>query len=598
MHPKRNVRRLLLGSLMLVAGMSLVSVSAGQPPIPTAPTAGAVQVDPKTGALLVPLGGLVTFDPKFDKGDILTDIIVAREDILAVRLDPANPGKLLMTGRQVGLTQLVLVVKDKPRMVYDVLVQPDLNLLRGLIKRTVPTAAVDVSPGVGNVIIMSGYVTSPQDADVLERLAISAVGQAQNVINAVQVGGGQQVQIDVVVASVDRNMLRQRGFDFAVRGQSFQFASLVSGLLGDTFVDGAAPIQQAPAQMLFAGGVPRQFFAVLQALRTEGIAKFIAEPRVVTQTGRPAFFRAGGQQAVISGTSGITGPGVQLVPFGTELEVVPVVYGNGMIWLEINPRISSVSQALGINIGATRSPGFTEQQVRAAVMLESGQTFAIGGLIQNSIQATSNKIPFLGDLPFVGTGFSSISHEIRESELVILVTPRIVTPLNCDQLPGRLPGRESRNPDDYELFLENILEAPRGQRKVWNGRCYNAAWKSSPTANTFPCAGNVHQGNGVTGGAGCANGNCGAGNLGIIGPGGVGMANPPMTRVAPVGHLPPVPAPMPAPTAGTPITLPPVPQPVGAPVQGAPVVDAKEPAPINLPTGLPPVVVIPEVPQK
>ncbi|MFO0825759.1 MAG: hypothetical protein U0792_22005 [Gemmataceae bacterium] len=518
-----------------------------------------------------------------------------------------------MTGRAAGLTQLILVVKDKPRLVYDVLVQPDLNLLRGLIKRTVPTAAVDVSPGIGNVIIMSGYVTSPQDADILERLAISAVGNQQNVINAVQVGGGQQVQIDVVVASVDRNLLRERGFDFAVRGQSFQFTSFVSGLLGDTLSPGGVPTPNG-GDMLFSGGVPRQFFSVLQALRTEGIAKFIAEPRVVTQTGRAAFFRAGGQQAVISGTSGITGPGVQLVPFGTELEVVPVVYGNGMIWLEINPRISAVSQALGINIGTTISPGFTEQQVRAAVMLESGQTFAIGGLIQNSVQATSQKVPFIGDLPFVGTGFSRVRHEVRESELVILVTPRLVSPLNCEQVPGRLPGRESRSPDDYELFLENILEAPRGQRKVWNGRCYNAAWKSSPTANLFPCAGNVHQG----GGAGCANGSCGAANLGIIGPGGVGMANPNVTptsnNVAPVGHLPPVPTPMPAPMTspvavpGTaPMTLPPVPQPapVSAPVvPGAPVGGAQgdrgnaEPAPINLPTGLPPVVVIPEVPRK
>lgn len=588
MHPKLNSRRLLLGSVVLVAGMSY-AVSYGQQPIAPAvpPVAGVVQMD-KSGALLVPLGGLVTFDPKLDpKKDILTDIIVAREDILAVRLDPANPGKLLMTGRIAGLTQLILVVKDKPRMVYDVLVQPDLNLLRGLIKRTVPTAAVEVQPGVGNVIIMSGYASSPQDADILERLAISAVGNAQNVINAVQVGGGQQVQIDVVVASVDRTMLRQRGFDFAVRGTSFSFSSIVSGLFsGGLNTD----ILQTGGNMLFRGGVPAQFLGALQALRNEGIAKFIAEPRVVTQTGRPAFFRAGGQQAIISGTSGITGPGVQLVPFGTELEVLPIVYGNGMIWLEINPRISAVSQALGIRIGSTVSPGFTEQQVRAAVMLESGQTFAIGGLIQNSVQASSSKVPVLGDLPFVGPAFSTLSHETRESELVILVTPRIVAPMNCDQVPGRLPGRETRSPDDYELFLENILEAPRGQRKVWNNRCYNAAWKSSPTACQYPCAGNLN-------GPNCANGNCAGGNLGIIGPNGVGMANPGMYQIgaaAPVSTLPPVPMtlpPVPQPQSANPVSLPAVP---GAPV-GERV--GAEPAPISLPIGPPPAVVIPEVPK-
>ena len=93
-----------------------------------------------------------------------------------------------------------------PPLKYDVVVQPDLALLRNLIKRTVPTAKVDVPPGVGNVIILSGYVTSPQDADIITRLANASVGgSASNVINAVQVGGVQQVQIDVVIASVDRN---------------------------------------------------------------------------------------------------------------------------------------------------------------------------------------------------------------------------------------------------------------------------------------------------------------------------------------------------------------------------------------------------------
>jgi pilus assembly protein CpaC len=97
----------------------------------------------------------------------------------------------------------------------------------------------------------------------------------------------------------------------------------------------------------------------------------------------------------------------------------------------------------------------------------------------------------LGDLPFVGVGFSRVDYTTRESELVILVTPRLVHPMDGCQTPKRLPGQETRTPDDYELFLENILEAPRGQRKVWNGRCYNAAYKCDPTVAKYPCAGNV-----------------------------------------------------------------------------------------------------------
>ena len=164
-------------------------------------------------------------------------------------------------------------------------------------------------------------------------------------------------------------------------------------------------------------------------------------------------------------------PACMLEPFGTELEVLPIVYGNGQIWLEINPRITrGRTRALGSQSAARSAPASTSRPVRTAVMLESGQTFAIGGLIQNSVQAVVDQ----------GAGprrpavrrdrrSAASSTSRRESELVILVTPRLVDPMDCDQVPKRLAGRETRTPDDYELFLENILEAPRA-----SGRCGTA----------------------------------------------------------------------------------------------------------------------------
>ncbi|MCS7023048.1 MAG: pilus assembly protein N-terminal domain-containing protein, partial [Gemmataceae bacterium] len=521
MHP--NVYLKLLGGVMLALGLGMMAVQAQQPPVPQpapsnqppapTPKPPTAQVDPKTGALIVPLGGVVSFKPDTGK-DAFSDVVVSREDVVQVRVSATDPRELLLTGRTTGQSQLTLVFKDRPPLVFDVVVQPDLTLLRNLIRRTVPTANVEVTAGLGNSIILSGYVTSPQDAEIIMQLAANAAGQLPgqaagqagqpNIINAMQIGGGQQVQIDVVVASVDRNLLRQRGFDFAVSGSTVQVSSLVSGLIGvqqqqqlniPGLVRGVSPTAN-----LQLGITPATFIAGLQALRNEGVAKFIAEPRIVTQSGRPAFFRAGGQQAVVSPQAGLVGPGAQLQPFGTELEVLPIVYGNGMIWLEIQPRISAVNFGLGIIINGQATPGFTEQSVRTAVMLESGQTYAIGGLIQNSVEATNSKVPVLGDLPFIGVGFSRLRHEVREQELIILVTPRLVGPLNCDQVPKRVPGRETREPDDYELFLENILEAPRGQRKVWSGRCYNAAYKCDPTAAIFPCVGDVCTGQGNGGG--------------------------------------------------------------------------------------------------
>jgi pilus assembly protein CpaC len=571
MHPNRTARRLLPWAAVLTLGLCALTPGGAQPPDAKDPkepkdplelkNAPQVLID-KSGTLIVPLGGLVAFEPPGVVGN-LTDALVGREDILGVRPDSANPKRLYLYGRTSGLTSLTVTQKDRPPLKFDVLVQPDLALLRNLIKRTVPTANVDVQPGYGTTIVLSGYVTSPQDADIVARLANSSVGgTANNVINAIQVGGVQQVQIDVVIASVDRTQLRQRGFDFILPGSGGQtaFASLVSGLFTST-APNATPTFNGTANLQLAI-TPNKFFAALQALRTEGVAKFLAEPRVVTQTGRTAFFRSGGQQAILSGTSGITGPGVQLVPFGTELEVVPIVYGNGMIWLDINPRVTAVSQGLGITVNGAASPGFTEQSLRSTVLLESGQTFAIGGLIQKTVQASANKVPVLGDLPFVGVGFSSVSYQTVESELVILVTPRLVHPLDPCQAPKRLPGMETRTPDDYELFLENILEAPRGQRKVWNGKCYNAAYKCDPTVGKYPCAGNVCTG---------PNGTC-LPAPGLIGgpgpnPGPPGGPHPPAVPsvpvTAPAAPGAPAAGAAPAPAADAPAQLPPI---AGVPV--------------------------------
>jgi pilus assembly protein CpaC len=119
--------------------------------------------------------------------------------------------------------------------------------------------------------------------------------------------------------------------------------------------------------------------------------------------------------------------------------------------------------------------------------MEDGQTFVIGGLIQHTVNGTTHKIPCLGDLPFVGTLFSSKSYDEEESELVVMVTPHLVDPMSCDQLPKVLPGQETRSPDNFELFLEGILEAPHGARCVFPNGHYEPAYKNGPSASVFPC---------------------------------------------------------------------------------------------------------------
>jgi pilus assembly protein CpaC len=451
-----------------------------------------IKVDKTTGALIVPLGGFGSFDPGTNK--IVTDVkITGAADVVEVQ-QSTDPKKVTLVGRLGGATRVVLTFADNSKIEYSVLVQPDYELLRTVIRRAVPTATVDVIPGVGNVIILSGSVSQPGDADTIVRIASSAVGgNAQNVINALQVGGSQHVTIDVTIAQVDRTELRERGFAFGIGGATVNGSSVLGGLATNVVGAAGAAAQFTPganANVLF-GIVPAQVTGALRALKTEGLAKFLSETKLTTQTGRPGFIRAGGQQAILSPAAGINGPGVILAPVGTELEVLPIVYGNGKIYLELNPRVSSVNNGRGIGTAFGFTPGFNEQQTRSSVMLESGQTFAIGGLLETQVQASAEKVPYLGDLPLLGAAFSNVRHEERETELLILVTPRLVEPLDSNQVPRRVPGKETRSVDDYELFLESLLEAPRGPRPVWLGRTYNAAYKQAQGGYPGASTGNV-----------------------------------------------------------------------------------------------------------
>ena len=152
-----------------------------------------------------------------------------------------------------------------------------------------------------------------------------------------------------------------------------------------------------------------------------------------------------------------------------------------MSWIRDRPR--------GTTIQGTNVPGRVTQRVHTTVEMETGQTFVIGGLIQRNVRATLTKVPIVGDAPFLGTLFSRKEFFESEEELVILVTPYLVDPLACNQVPKLLPGQETRSPDDFELFLEGIIEAPRGQRFACQGFRYVPAHKEGPTAGMFPCGG-------------------------------------------------------------------------------------------------------------
>jgi len=424
--------------------------------------------------------------------------------------------------------------------------------LRDLIKKIAPTATVEVHPLLTAKesinergekvkeetfsVLLTGNVTSAEDAraigEAAERLfPPSDLGTQtapsgyqtisilrNNVVNQIRIGGVHQVQLEVVVAVVNRSEARNMSFSWNVTGNNWFLSSLTGGAGGlSSVLTPFGPMQTTTSltptgAQNFAFGVLNNNSSVLgflQLLRTEGLTKILAEPRVTTLSGRPATILSGGETPIILPTGVGAPPSVTYKDFGTKVNFLPIVLGNGKIHLEVRSELSQIDQATGVTLPGTAAPGFKVRSAAVTVQIEDGQTLAIGGLIQNTVAAASTRVPVLGDLPFFGTLFSSKTYLEVEEEMIILVTPRLVDPVDCTKIPRYLPGRDTRVADDFEFFLEGIMEAPRGQRNViFHPHLYKPAYHGASNAGQIPCG----DGSGyIRGGAGCASGNCAPG---------------------------------------------------------------------------------------
>lgn len=554
----------LLAAIAL--GAAGITVPAAAQEKPMAPMA----TFDKTGAVIVSIGGQSRFQMKSKKP--IKEAFNENDRTVQVLADANDPSTLILIGRAAGTSKLELKDAAGGSETYLVVVQRDMELLRSLIRKTVPTASVEVTPigDNGNSVILAGYAAREDDRDTVRALA-EALG-LRVAVNHVTVGGGgnvPHVQLDLTLAKVDRSRARSRGANFIFNGGTISGGSLLGGLSSTQAGGGgggaggaggsvglipsaATAIAGSGANLIF-GVVPSNFQALLGVLKVEGLAKLVAAPTIVARSGEQGTISVGGEVPTISASSGITGPGVTGRQVGTQLTCTPIVYGNGKIYLDINIEITTVNQTLALVTTFGTAPGFDVQRMRTSILVEPGQTVALGGLIQTNQQGSINKIPLLGDIPYLGTMFSYATQTEQETEMVVVVTPRLIDAADSSQMPRPLPGSETRKPDDFEFFLETMLEAPRGQRAIWAGHHYQPAWKSSNTAGTYPCVG----GNcatpvvGTAPAGNCATGNCPAPAVGVNTPD-VPVSLPEKFNATPVKN----PAPLPIPK--TPTSLPPV----------------------------------------
>jgi pilus assembly protein CpaC len=499
---------------------------------------------------------------------------------------------MIFGGDKAGQTRLVLTDNDGNKETFIIVVELDVEFLKRVLAQAAPTANIQIIQGTNNTLILTGTVGQATDINVIMQTAVGVAGDPTKVVNGMRVGGVQQVQLDVVIARVARSKARTMGFSFN-ESSTNQFLTSSTGGNGSVTDIFKAPLSNVVGSVTAAPNVAfgilngsGSFLGFLNALRSESLVKIMAQPKVCTLSGRPCEFISGGEQAVPTLASGGAGggavSGVDFRPFGTTVRFLPLVLGGGKIYLEVEPQFTfpDPSNLFSAPIPGTSSVVFgrTTQRVQTSVVMEDGQTFCIGGMSFHQVNGSTTKIPVLGEMPFLGTLFSQVTYSDSEEELIILVTPHLVDAMACNQLPKFLPGEETRSPDDFELFLERILEAPRGHREVFDGCCkYVPAYKNSPTCDMFPCpncngprgacdfdmragpacrecqlfgGGNGGCANGGCANGGCANGGCanggcangGCGNGCVNGHGGFcppALPAPPLPWDCPM-HLPPL----------------------------------------------------------
>jgi pilus assembly protein CpaC len=288
-----------------------------------------------------------------------------------------------------------------------------------------------------------------------------------NVINNLRVPGEQQVMLRVMVAEVNRAAARSIGVNFSlinnqgtlVFGQ--HTGNLIAGLTQPGAGNAAGQVN-LPVN-LDNGQIP----IAIQALRTLNYAKSLAEPTLTARNGATAFFLAGGQFPVpvvtglgAFGQFGGGLQGVQFVPFGVQLFFTPVITDRDRIRLTVTATVSTRDNAAATTIAGALVPGLNTRTFSTTVELREGQTMAVAGLIQTNSGAQAERVPFFGDLPFVGRLASFQRTSAGEQELVILVTPELVHPLEPHELP-RLPGADVFEPGDLEFYLLGRLESRR-----------------------------------------------------------------------------------------------------------------------------------------
>lgn len=410
-------------------------------------------------------------------GKKIPKVQVNNPELLAVT--PLSATEIQISAKKAGVTQVNLWDEDGEIHTVDVFIYGDVRELEHALATQFPNSSIRVYR-YSQSLVLTGFIDRPDYVDPIRQLAED---YAPKVINNIAVGGVQQVLLKVKIYEVSRTKLRKLGVDFATIGDGGYSGTSISGLLQNVggpgnpygFITQAGDVKGVvdTAGQTVEFGVTSGSDALIgfiDALQQKNVAKILAEPNIVAVSGRPAQFNEGGEIPIIVPQS-LGNVSIEYKPYGTQVDFLPIVLGNGKIRLEVRPRVSDLDYGNSVTINNSQVPALTVRQVDTAVEMNAGQTFAIAGLIQQRTSTSNAGIPLLADIPILGIPFRRTQDEVEEVELLILVTPELVEAMEPHEVPPCGPGMGTVSPSDADLYIDGKIEVPNLCGPCTNGQC-------------------------------------------------------------------------------------------------------------------------------
>jgi pilus assembly protein CpaC len=346
-----------------------------------------------------------------------------------------SPSQLLIHGKQPGTISLFVWDKAGTIKTYEVKVRRDLTALSMHMKQLFPGETIEVR-GSGKDVVVSGTVSSKYVMEKAGDVAAGYVEKKENVVNLLRQQEGvasNQVMLKVRFAEVSRSALQELGVNLVANGFKndwFGRTSTQQFSAPDFDSDRAGGLVFSDFLNIFVFNAKEGLGGVVRALQNKGLFQSLAEPNLIASNGKEASFLAGGEYPypVVQGGTGGTGNAVTIMfkEFGVRLTFTPTVIGNDLVHLKVKPEVSALDFANGVVVSGFRVPALSTRRTETEVELQNGQTFAIAGLMNNTLTNSMSKIPGIGDIPILGLLFRSKAHQTNQTELVVMITPTII----------------------------------------------------------------------------------------------------------------------------------------------------------------------------